>query len=312
MARDFQQIDWDASLEDDLRQLVRLAVQEDLGRQYDWTTVALIGPERRGRAAVAAREAGIIAGLRALPVIIDEMHADIQCQLLASDGELIQAGAVVAELAGSARDMLTCERPLLNLLGRLAGIATLTRQFVQRLEGTGARVYDTRKTTPGWRRLEKYAVRCGGGSNHRTGLFDGILIKDNHLALAAAQDLSAADAVRGAREFLSRMTSEAIPDVNMNALIVAVEVDRLELLNDVLTAGPDIVLLDNMRIDELRSAVASRDAIAPGIELEASGGVSLETIREIALTGVERISVGALTHSAAALDVALDWHSISQ
>jgi nicotinate-nucleotide pyrophosphorylase (carboxylating) len=143
-------------------------------------------------------------------------------------------------------------------------------------------------------------------------LFDGILIKDNHLALAAAQDLSAADAVRGAREFLSRMTSESIPDVNLNALIVAVEVDRLEVLNDVLTAGPDIVLLDNMRIDELRSAVASRDAVAPGIELEASGGVSLETIREIALTGVERISVGALTHSAAALDVALDWHSTSQ
>jgi nicotinate-nucleotide pyrophosphorylase (carboxylating) len=307
MPKDFQQLNWDTTLEDDLRQLVRLAVREDLGRQYDWTTVALVGPKRRGRGAVVAREAGIIAGLRALPEILDEMHADIQCQLLANDGDLAAAGDIVAELAGSARDMLTCERLLLNVLSRLSGIATLTREFIRRIEGTGARVYDTRKTTPGWRRLEKYAVRCGGGSNHRTGLFDAILIKDNHLALRAAEHRSAAEAVHAVREFLSQLELESFPDVNPSGLIIEVEVDRLDILNEVLAAEPDIVLLDNMSTDDLRTAVARRDAIAPGVALEASGGVTWDSIREIALTGIERISVGALTHSAKSLDIGLDW-----
>jgi nicotinate-nucleotide pyrophosphorylase (carboxylating) len=191
----------------------------------------------------------------------------------------------------------------LNLLGRLSGIATLTREFVRRVEGTKARIYDTRKTTPGWRRLEKYAVRCGGGHNHRTGLFDAILIKDNHLAFAAGSDLSPAVAVRAAREFVRQMDAEHLD----KGMLIEIEVDRLEQLGDVLAAAPDIVLLDNMATDQLRTAVAQRNEIAPGVELEASGGVSLDTVREIALTGVDRISAGSLTHSARCLDLALDW-----
>jgi nicotinate-nucleotide pyrophosphorylase (carboxylating) len=307
MPKEFPQLDWDAALEDDLRQLVRLAVREDLGRQYDWTTVALVGPHEQGRAAVVVRQAGVLAGLRALPVVVDEMQAVVDCQLRGADGLEVPAGAVVAELTGSARDMLTCERPLLNFLGHLSGIATLTRQYVRQIEGTAARIYDTRKTTPGWRRLEKYAVRCGGGWNHRTGLCDAMLIKDNHLALASEAQLSPADAVRRARDFVNRMTPEHFPGFDAGRMLIEVEIDRLDVLDDVLAAGPDIVLLDNLRPELLRAAVARRDAVAPEIELEASGGVSLDNVRDIALSGVERISVGALTHSAKSLDVALDW-----
>jgi len=204
LRKDFDQLDWDAAIEDDLRQIVRLAVREDLDRQNDWTTVALVASEAKGRAAVVARKPGVAAGLRAMPVLLDEMQAAIQWRAEVNDGDELEAGQRLGEIAGSARDMLTCERPLLNLLGRLCGIATRTREYVRQLEGTSARVYDTRKTTPGWRRLEKYAVRCGGGHNHRTGLFDAILIKDNHLALSAQEKVSAADAVRKAREFLAK------------------------------------------------------------------------------------------------------------
>lgn len=301
--KDFHQLDWNTEIEDDLRQLVRLAVREDLGRQNDWTTVALVGPDTEGRAAVVARQPGVLAGLRAVPILIDEMQAAIEWQPRAADGDAIAAGPIVADVAGSARDLLTCERPLLNLIGRLSGIATLTREFVRRIEGTAARIYDTRKTTPGWRRLEKYAVRCGGGHNHRTGLFDAILIKDNHLALAAARQISPADAVRAAREFLAQFDQQCVA----KDMLIEVEVDRLDQLDEVLAAGPDIVLLDNLPLDLLRSAVARRNEIAPRVELEASGGVSLESVRDIALTGVERISAGGLTHSARWLDVGLDW-----
>ncbi|MCI0332628.1 MAG: carboxylating nicotinate-nucleotide diphosphorylase [Planctomycetes bacterium] len=303
MPKDFQQLAWDATIEDDLRQIVRLAVREDLDRQQDWTTVALVGPDVQGRAALFARQPGVIAGLRAVPVVIDEMHAAIEFQPRANDGDQVPSGTIIAELAGTARDMLTCERPLLNLVGRLSGIATLTHEFVRRVVGTGARIYDTRKTIPGWRRLEKYAVRCGGGHNHRTGLFDAILIKDNHLTLAAEERISPADAVRRAREFANSLAANNVA-ANMP---IEVEVDRLEQLDDVLRAEPDMVLLDNMGSDQLRAAVARRNELAPRIELEASGGVSLETVREIALTGVERISAGSLTHTARWLDMALDW-----
>jgi nicotinate-nucleotide pyrophosphorylase (carboxylating) len=303
--RDFHQLDWDATIEDDLRQIVRLAVREDLARQQDWTTMALVGPDQEGRAAVVVREAGVIAGLRAVPVLLDEMNAAIDWQEQAADGDDVGAGQVVAELGGAARNLLTCERPLLNLLGRLSGVASLTRQYVHQIKGTQARIYDTRKTTPGWRRLEKYAVRCGGGTNHRTGLFDAVLIKDNHLALAAGEGVTPAEAVRRARDFLSQTADQR----SGSMLLVEVEVDRVEALDGVLAAGPDIVLLDNMTPDQLREAVVRRDALAAGVELEASGGVTLETVRAISQTGVERISVGALTHSAPALGVALDWLS---
>ncbi len=205
--------------------------------------------------------------------------------------------------------MLTAERTLLNLLSRLSGIATLTRQYVEAVAGTKARIYDTRKTTPGWRRLEKYAVRQGGAHNHRTGLYDAVLIKDNHLAFAAdfASDgfvpYSPAAAVTQAREWLR----DRVPELVRSRMIVEIEVDSLQQLDTVLPASPDLVLLDNMTPDQLREAVAYRDAHYPDVELEASGGVNLQTVRTIAESGVDRISIGALTHGVASLDLGLDW-----
>ena len=308
MSKDFCQIEWDRALEDDCRQIVRLAVREDLDRGCDWTTVALVDEEQRGRASIVAREDGVIVGLRAGNVLLDEMHADIRLQPRATDGDQVTAGSAVAQLDGSARDLLTCERPLLNMIGRLSGIATLTRKFVRHVQGAGARIYDTRKTTPGWRRLEKYAVRCGGGRNHRVGLFDAVLIKDNHLLATRSAQLELGDAVSRVRQFLSHQAS---PGTGRQAaeVLIEIEVDTLEQLRRVLPTKPDIVLLDNMTCDQLRAAVTLRNELAVGVELEASGGVNLQTVREIAQTGVERISAGALTHSAHTLDVGLDWHT---
>jgi nicotinate-nucleotide pyrophosphorylase (carboxylating) len=306
MAKEFAAITWDAPVEDDCRQLVRLAVREDLGRGFDWTTLALVAEGTPGRADVVAREAGVVAGLRAAPLIFDEMDVAIQWRPQCEDGDAIAETTVLAGIEGEARDLLTCERLLLNLLGRLSGVATLTRRYVDAVAGTSARIYDTRKTTPGWRRLEKYAVHCGGGANHRTGLFDAVLIKDNHLAVGSqsGRPMSPREAAERARRFVEEMPPEGnAPD----SVIIEVEVDTLEQLADVLPAKPDIVLLDNMPPDVLRQAVALRDGRAPAVQLEASGGINLSTVRVIAECGVERISVGALTHSAVSLDVALDW-----
>ncbi len=299
--RDFTQLVWDPALEDDCRQLARLAVREDLDRYQDWTTLALIPPEVQGAARVVARQVGVIAGLAALPTLLDEMQTRITCQLHAADGDRVMPGKVVAELSGSVRDLLVAERPLLNLLGRLSGIATLTRTMVDRLEGTRARLYDTRKTALGWRRLEKYAVRCGGGRNHRTGLWDAVLIKDNHLAFAGLTDRPS-EAVKRARAFVAE-----VPRSTDLPILIEIEVDSLDQLRDVLPAAPDIVLLDNFSLDELREAVRLRDQAGASVELEASGTVRLETVRDIAETGVDRISSGALTHSAISLDIGLDW-----
>jgi nicotinate-nucleotide pyrophosphorylase (carboxylating) len=233
--------------------------------------------------------------------VLDEMNIKAQWNPTTEDGQVVEVGTRLAEISGSVRDLLTAERPLLNVLCRLSGVATLTRRYVEAVQGTGTYIYDTRKTTPGWRRLEKYAVRCGGGRNHRTGLFDAVLIKDNHLAWAGVLP---GEAVRRAREFLREMLGN---DHQADSMIVEVEVDTLEQLSDALSTRPDLVLLDNMSLDQLREAVARRNAAAPEVELEASGGVTLETVRAIAETGVERISVGALTHSAIGLDIALDW-----
>jgi nicotinate-nucleotide pyrophosphorylase (carboxylating) len=190
------------------------------------------------------------------------------------------------------------------------GIATLASRYVAQAQGTKAKIYDTRKTTPGWRRLEKYAARCGGACNHRMGLYDAVLIKDNHLAQRGQAASDAASAVRDARAFLSGHDGAlGLPDRALQDLVVEIEVDTLDQLTSVLPAGPDIVLLDNMSPNLLRQAVALRDQLAPQVELEASGGVHLDTLREIAATGVERISVGAITHSAHSLDVGLDWQS---
>jgi len=299
--KEFIQMVWCEALADDCRQIVRLAIREDLDRGHDWTSVALAPANARGHAAVVARQAGIIAGLPIAQLALDEMNVAVNWTPRTSDGQAVADGDVVAELDGPVREMLTAERLLLNLLGRLSGVATLTRQFVDAVRETPARIYDTRKTTPGWRRMEKYAVQCGGGRNHRTGLFDAVLIKDNHLAW---MPLSPGEAVRRAREFLR----SAIRDpAQAEMMIVEVEVDTLDQLDEALPAGPDLVLLDNMSLDQLREAVARRNAVAPGVELEASGGVDLRTVGGIAQSGVERISVGALTHSAISLDIALDW-----
>ncbi|MEX2112094.1 MAG: carboxylating nicotinate-nucleotide diphosphorylase [Pirellulales bacterium] len=305
MAKEFQQIAWDESVADDCRQIVRLAVREDLGRKFDWTTLALVPSGVEGQAAMVARSQGVACGLRAVELALAEMDAALRLAAEVEDGARVFAGQTLGVLSGPARSLLTAERILLNLVGRLSGVASLTRRYVDAVAGTRARIYDTRKTTPGWRRLEKFAVRCGGGHNHRLGLYDAILIKDNHLALGASSNepLSPGEAVRRARKFArSVATGESAAE-----MIVEVEVDTLQQLELVLPEGPDIVLLDNMSHDQLRRAVALRDALASAVELEASGGVHLDNVAQVAATGVDRISIGALTHSAPALDVALDW-----
>lgn len=305
--RDFRQIIWDDEVADDCRQLMRLAIREDLGRGHDLTTVALVEPEAQGEAHIVARAAGVVAGLKAAELALAEIDSTAKLTLSARDGDCVQAGQTVGRLSGSARTLLTAERTLLNFIGHLSGVATLTRRFVDSVAETKTRIYDTRKTTPGWRRLEKYAVRCGGGHNHRTGLFDAVLIKDNHLALGAMSSGQSsylpAEAVTRARQFVTRFLSAEAA----SAALLEVEVDTLAQLQEVLPAKPDIVLLDNMSLDDLRRAVELRDAIASTVELEASGGVSLSTVAAIAATGVDRISAGALTHSAIWFDVALDW-----
>jgi nicotinate-nucleotide pyrophosphorylase (carboxylating) len=221
----------------------------------------------------------------------------ISCELRSADGDRLAPGQCLARLAGPVRALLIAERTLLNLLMHLSGVATLTSQFVDAVGDIQVAVLDTRKTLPGWRVLEKYAVHCGGGVNHRMGLYDGVLIKDNHLASAADSHRSIADSIAAARAF----APTGIP--------IEVEVDTLDQLREALAAQADIVLLDNMTPDQLREAVAMRDATASSksIRLEASGGVNLDTIRAIAESGVDRISIGALTHSAPALDIGFDW-----
>ncbi len=305
--KDFSPVVWDDRLAADCRELVRLAVREDLDRWYDWTTVSLVPEKAIATARVVARQDGVIAGLPAAQWTLAEYDPSADFRPLLQDGERVSRGTVVATLTGSARTLLTAERVLLNFLGRLSGVATLTRRFVDAVTGTKARIYDTRKTTPGWRRLEKYAVQMGGGHNHRTGLFDAVLIKDNHLAFGATVEgtdrFTPGEAVQRVRDFLR----ESPLGVQWSSLLIEVEVDSLEQLDAVLPVCPDIVLLDNMSPVLLAQAVAHRDAMSPTVELEASGGVNLESVRAIAESGVDRISAGALTHSAVNFDIALDW-----
>ena len=307
MKKDFPQIDWNEAVEHDCRQIVRLAVSEDLGRWYDWTTVSLVPQSAAGHVAIVARRQGIIAGSPAVKTALSEMGITVQWQEKVEEGANVEPGDPLVEISGSARDLLTAERLMLNLLGRLSGIATLTRKYVDSIADTSARIYDTRKTTPGWRLLEKYAVHCGGGNNHRTGLYDAILIKDNHLALGAgvegAEAFTPAQAVNKARDFVQQM----LADDPRKDMIIEIEVDTLEQLEQVLPVDPEIVLLDNMSPQLLRQAVELRDRLNPHVELEASGEINLETVHAVALSGVDRLSVGALTHSAVSLDVGLDW-----
>jgi nicotinate-nucleotide pyrophosphorylase (carboxylating) len=305
MPADYRTQTIDAALRDDLCQLVRLAIREDLDRTADLTTMALVPQGGQGSAYILPRVHGIAAGFDLIETMLEELDARISVTLHVADGDGFQPKQPLATLSGETRDLLTCERTILNFLGRLCGIATLTSRYASKLQGTQARVYDTRKTTPGWRRLEKYAVHCGGGHNHRLGLYDGILIKDNHLACRAAADgqlLDAGAAVETAKAFVKSGAFRF-----ENPIMIEVEIDRISQLESALLAGPDIVLLDNMSCDQLRECVAVRNRIAANVELEASGGVNLDTIANIAQTGVNRISVGALTHSAINLDLGLDW-----
>lgn len=277
--------------------LLRLAREEDLGvPARDLTTVSM-GLAGRASARVVARETMIVAGLACVPELLAVFAPGTAWSPACADGERREAGAPLGDFAGPAAELLAIERTMLNLVGRLSGVATLTARFVEAVEGTGARVLDTRKTTPGLRVLEKYAVRCGGGHCHRMGLHDAVLIKDNHLAGLTPDAIAERVSEAAAR-------ARAVAD----PLFVEVEVDTLEQLDGALrAAGLDIVLLDNMDGDTMRRAVAMRDQRARGVLLEASGGVRLDTIRAIAETGVDRISCGAMTHQATSVDVALDF-----
>jgi nicotinate-nucleotide pyrophosphorylase (carboxylating) len=307
VGREFHQTAWDEPLQAGWQALLRLAVCEDLGEAGDWTTRSLVPEDAVGRAAVVARQAGVVAGLPAVEMTAAAIEPRLRWSPECEDGRSVAAGDRLGIVAGPARGLLSAERLVLNVLGRLSGIATLTRQYVDAVAGTSSRIYDTRKTTPGWRRLEKYAVRCGGGWNHRGGLFEAVLIKDNHLAFGAEGRGSARYTPAEAVALARRYVEEHAADPAGREMIVEVEVDTLEQLDAVLPVGPDLVLLDNMPPEMLRAAVARRDAVNRTIELEASGGVNLDSVRRIAESGVERISVGALTHSAVSLDIALDW-----
>jgi nicotinate-nucleotide pyrophosphorylase (carboxylating) len=267
--------------------VVRAALAEDLGRAGDVTAQACIDADARMTVEFAARRQGVVAGLACARLAMLELDPAARFTELAADGETVGPGRALARVEGLARAILSAERTALNLMGRLSGVATLTRAYVDAVAGTRARITDTRKTTPGLRHLEKYAVRCGGGVNHRFGLDDAILIKDNHIAACGG----VAEAVRRAKAAAGHLMK------------VEVEIDGLDQLEDALAHGPDVVLLDNFTPDQLREAVARAGGRAV---LEASGGVNLETVAAIAATGVDVISVGALTHSASVLDIGLD------
>ena len=268
-----------------IRPLVEAALREDI-RSGDVTTQALIPSGTRGVALMNFREDGVLGGVE-LARLAWEILGDVEVEILRRDGEKISKGETVLRVSGAASSILTGERVALNFTQRLSGIATLTRRFVDATNGTKARIADTRKTTPGLRLLEKYAVRCGGGSNHRYALDDMILIKDNHIALCGGIEA----AIKRARESIG------------HSLKIEVECDNLEQVKLAAQAGADIILLDNMKPDDLQRAVAIIDKRALS---EASGGVKLDTVRAIAQSGVDIISVGALTHGAKSLDIGLD------
>jgi nicotinate-nucleotide pyrophosphorylase (carboxylating) len=270
-----------------LDEFLEATLREDLGRAGDLTTNAIVPADRRASAAIVARAACTVSGLAAAARTFVLLDPDIAVTFHAHDGDAVQANTTLATISGSARTLLTAERTALNILGRLCGVATATRRYVDAIAGTRATIVDTRKTTPGMRALEKAAVRHGGGKNHRFGLDDAILIKDNHVAIAGG----VVPAIAAARAHAGHLVT------------IEIEVDTLAQLDDALAAHADIILLDNFSVADLTTAVARVNGAAL---LEASGGVTLATVRTIAEAGVDLISVGALTHSVTAADVALD------
>jgi nicotinate-nucleotide pyrophosphorylase (carboxylating) len=293
---------------EELTRLIDAAMEEDLGGGVDATSEAIVPPNVTGSAALISRNSGVVCGLAVCAEIVRRKTHAVHWQPLTKDGDRVLSGQSLGVFRGSARDILRIERTCLNFLGRLSGVATLTRRYVDALTGTSTRLCDTRKTTPGWRRLEKFAVRCGGGVNHRMGLYDAILIKDNHLAalrmLGDEEQAAVRRAIRESREWTARQQHLLPHGANTN---VQIEIDRLEMLAAALSENPDMILLDNMNIDSLKQAVDLKNRLAPRVILEASGGITLESIQAIAQTGVDRISVGAITHSAVNFDIGLDW-----
>ncbi len=267
--------------------IVRAALAEDLGGAGDITSAACIDADATLSVAFASRQPGAIAGLDCARLAFAALDPDATFEAVLADGDRVEPGSVLASVNGNARSILSAERVALNLLGRLSGVASLTATYVEHITHTRARIIDTRKTTPGLRMLEKYAVRCGGGANHRFGLDDAVLIKDNHVAACGG----VGEAVRRARAHVGHMVK------------IEVEVDTLAQLHEALAERPDIVMLDNFSLEDLHEAVRLADH---RVVLEASGGVNLRTVRAIAETGVDLISVGALTHSAPVLDIGLD------
>jgi len=278
---------------EEIRQAVQRALAEDIG-DGDVTTLATVPEDASAGALMAARETLVVAGLELAEAAFSERSPKVKFERFARDGQRVTKGNNLMRISGPARALLSGERVALNFVQRLSGIATLTAQFVDAVQSTRAQILDTRKTTPGWRRLEKYAVTCGGGRNHRFGLFDMVLIKDNHLVtLRDAQPDPITAAIKKAR-------------AKYPELKVEVEADTLEQIEQAVAAGADFVLLDNMNPIQLRLAVQKCKG---GPQTEASGGVTLATVRTIAETGVDFISIGALTHSARAMDVGLDFES---
>lgn len=269
--------------------MLAAALGEDLGRG-DVTTRLTVPEGRTGKAFLTAKQDAVIAGLDLVAPVFELAGGGVTVRLEAGDGDQVRAGRVLARMEGSARALLMGERVALNFLQQLSGVATRTRSFVDAVVGTRARITDTRKTVPGLRVLQKYAVRVGGGSNHRSGLDDGILIKDNHIAAA------------GGLEAAVRLAKSGAP----HGLKVEVECETLTQVDEALTAGADIILLDNMSVDEMRQAVRQ---IGGRALVEASGGIVLANVRTVAETGVDLISVGGLTHSAPAVDISMGWQS---
>ncbi len=268
---------------------VRAALMEDLGRAGDITSQAIIPASAMATAVIASRQVGVIAGMEFAHVAFQLIDRALKLEVLVGDGQAVAAGVEIARISGPARGLLSAERVALNYLGRLSGIASLTAKFTSAIAHTKAKIADTRKTTPGLRAFEKYAVRCGGGMNHRFGLDDAVLIKDNHIAVAGG----VVAALRAAKANVGHLVK------------IEIEVDTLVQLQEVISEGADVVLLDNMSLTQLREAVKM---VGGKMLCEASGNVTLATVKDIAETGVDIISSGALTHSAPVLDVALDIH----
>ena len=304
---------------EDALKLIEASLLEDTGANnlkdgIDCTTDAIVPSDATASAAFVSRETGVVCGVMVAHLVAKNFAPRVELTEKIADGETVAPKQTIAILTGPAHDILTIERTCLNFMCRLSGISSLTRSFAERVAGTEAKVLDTRKTLPGWRRLEKYAVACGGGTNHRMGLYDAVMLKDNHLAFFKSQvdeaDASIPKALSQSRQWITE-NADRLP--NGTKTILQLEVDTIDqfqvAIQESNSAKPDIVLLDNMSTEQLSEAVAIRNANAKEVLLEASGGVNLDTISAIAKTGVDRISVGALTHSAKNFDIGLDWIS---